>query len=374
MSEWQQTTIGEVVTLQRGVDITRAQQMQGNVPVVSSSGPTSWHDTAISEGPGVIIGRKGVINSAYYVDGPFWPHDTTLWVKDFKGNDPRFVYYFFVNLDVSGLDVGSANPTLNRNHVHPLPTLWPQAAEQRAIAEVLGALDDKISVNIETAEISAELASAIYEYFSRSSSWTDRTLADAGSWQSGGTPATGNPAYWGGDIPWISAASLRSSWIESSDRCVTLEGAASGTRLVPEGTIIFVVRGMSLKSEFRVGLTQREVAFGQDCKAIRPVNGLSPHVLLHGLLSQRREILELVDEAGHGTGRLATDRISGLSIRVPCADVDPAVDEIEALDERAAALQRESACLAGLRDFLLPKLMSGEIRVRDAEKVVEDVT
>jgi type I restriction enzyme S subunit len=144
---WTSTTIGDVVTLQRGYDITRAEQHPGPIPVVSSGGISSWHDKAMAKGPGVVLGRKGTLGRTYYVDRDYWPHDTTLWVRDFKGNDARFVYYFFSNLDFRYLDVGSANPTLNRNHVHPIPTIWPPLHEQRAIATVLGDLDDKIACN-----------------------------------------------------------------------------------------------------------------------------------------------------------------------------------------------------------------------------------
>lgn len=129
-ADWRATTIGEVLTLQRGYDITKNEQRPGAVPVVSSGGISSYHDTAAVPGPGVVIGRKGALGNVFFLSADYWPHDTTLWVKDFKESDPRFVYYFFQALDVHRLDVGSANPTLNRNHVHALPVLWPPNEEQ----------------------------------------------------------------------------------------------------------------------------------------------------------------------------------------------------------------------------------------------------
>jgi type I restriction enzyme S subunit len=146
--------------------------------------------------------------------------------------------------------------------------------------------------------------------------WRSVPLLQAGTWLSGGTPATDEPRYWGGDIPWISAASLKDFWITRSDRCVTHVGAFNGTRLVPAGTVLFVVRGMSLKSEFRVGVTEREVAFGQDCKAILPTPGIDARFLAFALKARERDILAMVDEAGHGTGRLPTDLIAKLQIGV----------------------------------------------------------
>jgi len=376
MSEWKTTTIGDVLTLQRGFDITRNEQRPGSIPVISSGGIGSYHDTAAAKGPGVIIGRKGTLGKVFYVPGDYWPHDTTLWVKDFKGSYPRFVYYFFRNLDVTGLDVGSANPTLNRNHVHPLPIRWPERAKQVCIADVLGALDDKIAANRKTAIVSLELGLTLYERLvSKGLCTRSVSIAECGRWLSGGTPTTSEDTYWDGDIPWISAASLKSPWIDDSDRKITELGAANGTRLVPEDTIIFVVRGMSLTSEFRIGITRREVAFGQDCKAILPEGSVDAAVLFVAIKSHTPEILGLVDHAGHGTGRLATDLLSKVMLDLPEPEFNAkAAATLRPLIEVGAARQAENRALAKLRNILLPELMSGEIRVRDAEKVVEDAT
>jgi type I restriction enzyme S subunit len=146
-SKWFKTTIGEQATLQRGFDITSKQHITGTIPIVSSGGISGYHNRAMVSGPGVITGRKGTLGTVFYVENDYWPHDTTLWVKDFHGNHPRFVYYFFKSLDFSTLDVGSSNPTLNRNHVHPIEVWWPPIEEQLEIASILGTLDDKIDLN-----------------------------------------------------------------------------------------------------------------------------------------------------------------------------------------------------------------------------------
>jgi type I restriction enzyme S subunit len=147
--------------------------------------------------------------------------------------------------------------------------------------------------------------------------WTSATLGKVARWYSGGTPRTSNPDYWNGDIPWISAASLKRFLIRDSDRRVTESGAQNGTRLVPPGTTMFVVRGMSLKTEFRIGITQREVAFGQDCKALIAGPGVDNYFLAYAVAGRRDSILALVDEAGHGTGRLSTDLMQALEIALP---------------------------------------------------------
>jgi len=147
--------------------------------------------------------------------------------------------------------------------------------------------------------------------------WAEITLAEAAKWHSGGTPKTSEASFWGGDIPWISAASLKGFYVDASDRCVTELGAANGTRLVPEETVLLVVRGMSLKTELRMGITRRTVAFGQDCKALIPAAGIHSRFLAYGIKAKADEVLTLVDEAGHGTGRLQTDRLAQLTLPIP---------------------------------------------------------
>jgi type I restriction enzyme S subunit len=91
---WRNGQLQDLVVFQRGFDITQSQQEAGPYPVISSSGITSYHNQFKVHGPGVVIGRKGTLGSIHYTQGDYWPHDTTLWSKDLKGNDPRFVYYF----------------------------------------------------------------------------------------------------------------------------------------------------------------------------------------------------------------------------------------------------------------------------------------
>lgn len=164
-SEWVSTTIGEQLTLQRGFDITKATQQPGNVPVISSGGINSFHSTSMVAGPGVVLGRKGVVGSVYFVREDYWPHDTTLWIKNFHGNDEHFAYYFFLAKvrELEQLDVGSANPTLNRNHVHPMKVMWPPLGEQKRIGEILGLLDDRITLLRETNATLEAIAQVLFK-------------------------------------------------------------------------------------------------------------------------------------------------------------------------------------------------------------------
>jgi len=134
---WEVTRIKRVFVLQRGVDIRQEDQTIGTVPVVSSGGIASYHNVAYSKSPGVLVGRKGTLGTVYYIDVDYWPHDTTLWIIEFYNNNPRFIYYKLLSMKLENWDTGSANPTLNRNLIHPLATSWTSSKEQEKIAEYL---------------------------------------------------------------------------------------------------------------------------------------------------------------------------------------------------------------------------------------------
>ena len=145
---WVQRRLGDVIVLKRGYDLPERERRHGPVPVVSSSGITDHHSESRAPGPGVVTGRYGTLGRVFFVPNDFWPLNTALYVQDFKGNDPRFISYFLRSVDFSRFSDKAAVPRLNRNHLHEETVRIPGAvAEQRAIAHVLGMLDDKIELN-----------------------------------------------------------------------------------------------------------------------------------------------------------------------------------------------------------------------------------
>jgi len=162
-NKWRECTLGDVVTLQRGIDLPVQKRQSGGVPVVASTGIVGFHNKIAVEGPGVVIGRSGSIGGGQFIRDDFWPLNTTLWVKDFHGNDPRFCYYLLQSINFSSLNVGSGVPTLNRNHLHPLPIICPPLPEQRAIAHILGTLDDRIDNLRQTNATLEAMAQALFK-------------------------------------------------------------------------------------------------------------------------------------------------------------------------------------------------------------------
>lgn len=362
MSDWRRTTLGEVLNFQRGFDITRATQREGTIPVVSSGGISSYHDASSAKGPGVVIGRKGTLGKTFYLPGDYWPHDTTLWVQDFKGSHPRFVYYFMSQLDVSWLDAGSANPTLNRNHLHPLSVAWPPVAEQRAIAEVLGALDDKIAANTQLVITSEELAISLL-------------------------------------FPLVPSIPLY--------KVVTHRK----TTISPEGLPSSLVAHYSLPA-FDVGVTPELVhpaeiksnkfSINQPSLLVSKLNPRFPRIwdvvdvpdvpavasteflVLEPIHSSTSVLWAILRQPGFGMALEAkVAGTSGSHQRVKPADllatsvVDPRLlsdgchESLKSLGAVRSNARKEIIELGALRDALLPRLMAGTLAVKDVEKLVE---
>lgn len=360
--------LGDLVEFQRGIDITRAAQSEGDVPVISSGGISSYHNVAHRQGPGVVIGRKGTLGKTFFAPGPYWPHDTTLWVRNFRGNHPRFVYYFMSNLDVSWLDAGSANPTLNRNHLHPILVTWPAPLEQQAIAEVLGALDDKIAANIALAECAEGVASLTYD--SLVANWPRVTMSALLDPILGGTPARAREEFWtNGDQLWISARDITAApsrvVLDSAERITSAAVSQTKAKALPVGSVILTARG----TVGEVGRLTRPASFNQSCYGFRP-DVVPPGLLYHSLLRAAERARTVAHGSVFDTITKAT--FDHLDLAWNPVDAQRAESEIAPLLAVVSLAVEESKTLADVRDALLPQLMSGRLRVRDAEAAASD--
>ncbi|MFG6429462.1 restriction endonuclease subunit S [Roseateles sp. LYH14W] len=364
-SEWEVTALGKVVTLQRGFDITKALQSEGTYPVVSSSGIRSYHREAPVKGPGVVLGRKGTLGSVFYLAGDYWPHDTTLWVKDFHGNVPRFVYYYLQSLDLGAYDVGSSNPTLNRNHVHLLPARVPRPAAQQAIADLLAGLDDKVDLlrrQNRTLETMAETLFRQWFLEGAEDHWTEYSVGDFADHLKRGVQPGDQPA----------AAFLHFSLpaFDAGQRAVVEPGSQilSNKFEVPEGVLLVsklnprVSRVWPIdtlpegpqaicSTEFQVLKPKKQAWFGY----------------LYGLLtsSAARDALMMAASGTSGSHqRVRPEDILAIKTTLPSLDLaeqfsswsEPVLSKRQRNIEQIAVLERT-------RDNLLPKLMSGEVRV-----------
>ncbi|WP_295537349.1 restriction endonuclease subunit S [uncultured Thioclava sp.] len=144
--EWLRCKLGDQIKLQRGYDIVKKDVREGEVPVISSGGISYYHDTVGALGPGVILGRKGSVGKVHFSKQDFWPHDTTLFVKEFNKNIPLFIYYFFKQFSLSDYEASAANPSLNRNNLHPLYVDWPAVDNQLEFSRRIEKVENEMQI------------------------------------------------------------------------------------------------------------------------------------------------------------------------------------------------------------------------------------
>jgi type I restriction enzyme, S subunit len=142
---WRKLSLGEVITLQRGYDLPHRDRKDGTIPIISSSGSIDTHNEARATGPGVVTGRYGTIGEVFFIAEDFWPLNTTLFVKDFKGNNPLFISFLLRTIDYQSYSGKSGVPGVNRNDLHEISVSLPPLSEQKAIATTLNDIDALIT-------------------------------------------------------------------------------------------------------------------------------------------------------------------------------------------------------------------------------------
>ncbi|MDW5443793.1 restriction endonuclease subunit S [Polaromonas sp. SM01] len=139
--EWITRPLIEVATLKRGYDLPVQDRSDGPHPIFAANGTVGFHVSAKCRGPGVVTGRSGTIGKVHFVESDFWPLNTSLYVTDFHGNDPKWVYYMLQSFGLERFSQGAGVPTLNRNLIHGEPIRVPTVPEQRRIAAMLDQAD-----------------------------------------------------------------------------------------------------------------------------------------------------------------------------------------------------------------------------------------
>ena len=160
---WSKCELGKVITLKRGYDLPQQKRAKGCIPIFSSSGITGFHSDFMVKGPGVITGRYGTIGEVFYANEDFWPLNTTLYVQDFHGNNPLFIYYYLKTIPWQQFTSASAVPGINRNIVHTYPVSIPDLDTQEKIVSVLYLVDEKIGNNTKLNENLLQQALCLFE-------------------------------------------------------------------------------------------------------------------------------------------------------------------------------------------------------------------
>lgn len=382
MNGWRDVTLGDVCELKRGYDLPNGSRRDGRIPVVSSSGPTGWHDEAKVSAPGVVTGRYGTLGQVFYLGEDFWPLNTSLYVRDFKGNDPRFVAVLLRSLDLARYDGAAAVPGLNRNHLHTLPVRVPDLPAQSVIAQVNRVFDDLIENNRRRVEVLEEMARAIYrEWFVkfRYPGHEDVPLVDSAlgpipeGWvagkvgqlclrvQAGATPRRSTPEYWAEpSVDWYKTGDLTDGVLIGSSEKLSNAGLKAGRTFEPE-TILMAIYGSPTVG--RLGLLTSLASANQAALGLVANPEVSTTEHLWFTLETLREHLNQIAQ-GAAQQNVSKEKVIGCDAIIPPREV------LEDFTRRAAPswrlsheLARQAVVLESLRDHLLPKLVTGEIDV-----------
>ena len=368
MGEWKKTTLGDFISLRRGHDLPERNRRPGTVPVVGSGGIVGWHDTSVVPGPGITIGRAANLGVPTLIEQDFWPLNTTLYVTDFHGNDIRFTFYLLRTLDLTGFNSGSVQPMLNRNYIRNFPLLVPDPSEQRAIAAVLGALDDKIAVNERITDSCDKLAESLLDQLlAEDTEVKEIPLGEIAKIN----PRTVKPVA-GGYLRYIDISCVSAGRIEWPKRLPWDKAPGRARRGVSPGDTIWSTVRPGRRSYALILDKDPEIVVSTGFVVLTPVK-VGPAFLYE--IVKRDAFVRYLENVAEGSAYPAVrpERFASATIPLPSVHtLQRFEDAVMPLRCRAHAADQESRTLAQLRDTLLPKLMSGELRVRDAEKAVEE--
>ncbi|MFW8652627.1 restriction endonuclease subunit S [Vibrio diabolicus] len=160
---WEVGTVQDLCTLKRGFDLPVQNRIDGGVPIYSANGITGYHNEAKIQGPNVITGRSGTVGKIHFTHDAIWPLNTSLYVDNFHGNSPEYVFRFLDYFKLERFASGTGVPTLNRNDVHPIKITIPPLPEQRKIAQILSIWDRGIATTEKLIDASKQQKKALMQ-------------------------------------------------------------------------------------------------------------------------------------------------------------------------------------------------------------------
>jgi type I restriction enzyme S subunit len=381
---WRDCRLGDVLTLQRGHDLPNTQRKDGEVPVVSSSGITGRHNVPKASAPGVVTGRYGTLGEVFYIEQDYWPLNTALYVKDFKGNQPRFIAYLLKNILGNYKSDKAAVPGVNRNVLHEMKVQVPEVHHQERIASILSAYDDLIENNRRRIQLLEQAARLLYkEWFVHlrfpghehvkikdgvPEGWTVERLSDiATKIGSGATPRGGAAAYQTEGIALIRSQNIYDYRFEDAGLAYINEVQAEklSTVTVEPSDILLNITGASVGRCCMVPERHLPARVNQHVMIIRigPKQHSAQYVLHFINSHQQKQMLLSIAKAGGATREALTkDIVQNISVLMPSAHMLGQFEETAGrffIQQQLLAAQNSK--LVAARDLLLPRLMNGEV-------------
>lgn len=381
MAEWTRKKLADVVALRRGFDLPASLRKPGTFPVLSAGVTAGVHNEGPINGPGFVVGRATNLGIPTWSDDDFWPLNTTLYAADFKGNNPRFLYHVFEILDLAGFDSGSVQPMLNRNYIAGVEMRIPDLSTQAAIVDVLKAIDDKIAANDQVAATALSLADALFVASLQRDAGTPTTigeLADRGVLAQGDGYRTKQSEHGQPGFRILRAGDIRNGRIlpEGADFVSESYARQIGQKASRSNDIVMTTKG----SVGRVAVVPPNLEAVVYSPQICYFRVLDEETLDRGYLAAWFRSSDLQTQASRLMFKsdmapyINLRDIRSLTVPVPNRAEQRKQGELQrSLLDIIHAAHSENRRLERTRDELMPLLMSGKVRVRDAEKVVEGV-
>lgn len=367
---WRTVKLGEVVKLNYGKSLPEHKRIDGNIPVYSSAGLTGWHNKALVNEIGLIVGRKGTIGSVYKSEKPFYPIDTVFYISENETDaDLNYLFYKFSAMGLNYLNSDSAVPGLNRNTVYEQPILLPPLPEQKAIAEILSSLDDKIELLHRQNKTLEDMAQALFRQWfvdDADEGWEKKSLGDTVDITIGRTPPRKEFQWFSKnkkDWKWISIKDMGESGVYVFDTAEYLTKEAVdkfNIPVIPNDTVI-----LSFKMTVgRLCITTEQMLSNEAiaCFKFTDKPPFSNEYLYF--------YLKLFNFNSLGSTSSIVTSINSTMIREILITI-PDQTTMGKFERASKPLfkkvffnQSQIRTLENLRDALLPKLMSGKVRVK----------
>ncbi|MFZ5855080.1 MAG: restriction endonuclease subunit S [Chloroflexota bacterium] len=345
-SSWPEVTLGDVCEFKYGKSLPESARAGGSVPVFGSNGQVGNHDEALTEGPTIVIGRKGSFGEVNFSPSACWPIDTTYFVDSTATKaDLRWLAYRLAALGLNKLNKAAAVPGLNREDAYRQRLLLPPLPEQRRIAEILDKADALRAMRrAALAQLDTLTQSIFLDMFgdpaTNPKGWPVHKMEDVAKIVSGATPRTDDESYWDGEVNWVTPkelSALERIYISGTERRITQRGLEScAASILPPGSVLFSSRAPI----GHTAICTVPMATNQGFKSFVPhPSVLEPHFLLFWL-RLRRSFLE-----GLGTGatfkEVSKAVVARIDLYVPPFDLQSQFAGRVVAVERVRAMQRE---------------------------------
>jgi type I restriction enzyme S subunit len=372
--DWELKPLGTFVALQRGHDLTARDRRQGNVPVMGSAGQNGFHNTARVRGPGVVLGRSGAsFGQAHYCITDFWPHNTALYVTDFFGNYPLFVFYYLKSIDFRRHNSGGAQQSLNRNFIAPIIVAVPKRVEQEAIAEALADADAVIeSLEQLLAKERYVKQGAIQQLLTGKKrlpgftcKWDTKRLGDLGHFLKG-SGITKSQAV-SGQLPCIRYGELytrHNNYIRNFYSWISREVAFTATRLM-RGDILFAGSGETKEEIGKCAafVSDSEAYAGGDIVILRS-QANDPVFLGYYLNTPHIARQKASRGQGDAVVHISAAALAAIEGKFPNAEEQIAIATILSdMDAQIAALDAKLTKVRAIKQGMMQELLTGRIRL-----------